>query len=253
MVRDTTNSVTLRSGVSHHGRKVSMKSLANVLIKNRQPVFRTEDHMDKNKRKRTWHSAQYRSGFQPSVTRGIGSWGFAPRWYGTAPLALFAAIIWLASLVTGCKSAPTQPTLSTLPNYAKVSNVVIRPTVPPPPFKLFHQTPGFLTLVTADNATDDQIEAILWQLRDAAKAHTFDALHIPQKLIDARDPVVAIHIYRGTKCAAEGYANGAPPCGPSYHAAGDFTFGGFTNPNRTDGVLHQDPTHDITLWNPDTP
>ena len=72
----------------------------------------------------------------------------------------------------GCNSAPKQPTLSTLPKGATVSNMTIRPTVPPPPFKLFHQSPTTLTLVTKENASDEDVEAILWQLRDAAHARS---------------------------------------------------------------------------------
>jgi hypothetical protein len=126
-----------------------------------------------------------------------------------------------------------------------------RPTAPPAPFKLFHQTDNSLTLVTADNATDEQIESLIWQLHDAARDRSFDKLHLPQKFIDKRDPIVFIHIYRGTKCAAEKYAAGNPPCGGSYHAAGDYTLGSFKDPNRDDGVLLHDENHQVELWNPD--
>jgi hypothetical protein len=92
--------------------------------------------------------------------------------------------------------------------------------------------------------------AIIYQLRDAATAHTFDALHLPQSFIDKRDPIVWFHIYRGTKCASEKYA-ARLPCGASYHAADGFIFGGFKNPNRTDGELIPDEDHSTPLWNPD--
>ena len=54
-------------------------------------------------------------------------------------------------------------------------------------------------------------------------------------------------------CAAEKYASGAPPCGASYHAAGDYTFGDYTNPTWDDGeLLHGDGVQ-TPLWNPDAP
>jgi hypothetical protein len=155
-------------------------------------------------------------------------------------LALIAAL--------GCNSTPKRPALSTLSEGTTVSNVSIRPSVAPPTFKLFHQTADSFTLVTTPTATDDQISAIIWQLRDAAHTHTFDKLNIPQKLVDARDPMVWFHIYRDPKCAAEKYAPGAPPCGPSYHAAGDYTFGGGANHQWDDGVLLHDETHQTELW-----
>ncbi len=118
---------------------------------------------------------------------------------------------------------------------------------------LLHQTPDSLTLVVPETTTDTQLAALLYQLRDAAQSHTFDRLHIPQKLVDARDPKLWFHIYRGPKCATEKYTTAAYPCGPSYHAAADFTLGSFTHPNRTEATLNQDETHQTELWNPDTP
>ena len=153
----------------------------------------------------------------------------------------------------GCNSAPKQPTLSTLPKGATVSNVTIRPTVPPPPFKLFHQTKDSFTLVTTPTATDAEIEAIVWQLRDAAHTRTFDKLGIPQSKVDARDPMVWFHIYRGPKCAAEKYADGKLPCGDHYNASGDYTFGGGANHQWDDGVLLHDEDHLTELWNPNAP
>jgi hypothetical protein len=150
----------------------------------------------------------------------------------------------------GCNST-SKPAIVPTPIAASVQTYPARPATPPPTFKLFHQTADSLTLVTKENASDDEIEAIVWQLHDAAHAHTFDALHIPQMFIDKRDPIIFIHIYRGTKCAAEKYAAGNPPCGGSYHAAGDYTLGSFKNPNRDDGVLLHDENHQVELWNPE--
>jgi hypothetical protein len=166
-----------------------------------------------------------------------------------APL-YFAAVACLA-LTLGCNSKPFATTSTASTPRAMKQTYPVRPSTPPPSFKLFHQTADSITLVTKDNATDDEIEAIVWQLHDAAHSHSFDALHIPQTFIDKRDPIVFIHIYRGTKCVAEKYAAGNPPCGGSYHAAGDYTLGSFKDPNRDDGVLLHDENHQVELWNPD--
>jgi hypothetical protein len=165
----------------------------------------------------------------------------------------FATLAIAGSLLLGCNSKPTRVPAPVKP-AATAFAYPPRPSVPPSLFKLVHHDASSITLVTSETATDDQITAILFQLHDAAHAHTFDALHIPQKLVDARDPYMWFHIYRGPKCAAEKYAAGAPPCGGSYHAAGDYTLGSFANPNRDDAILFTGPDRtEIHLWNPDKP
>jgi hypothetical protein len=169
------------------------------------------------------------------------TWTTAATALGTSSLIICAASV---ALLLGCKpTPPPTPTPKTQQPPAPT-----RPTTAPTAFKLFHQTADSFTLVTAPTATDDQISAIIWQLRDAAHAHTFDTLHIPQKLVDARDPMVWFHIYRGSKCAAEKYTSGKLPCGASYNAAGDYTFGGGADHQWDDGVLIHDENHQTELW-----
>jgi hypothetical protein len=152
-------------------------------------------------------------------------------------------------LLLGCNTtpAPKPTTAQTSSQYPP------RPTTTPPPFKLFHATNDSFTLVTTPTATDAQIEAIVWQLRDAAHTHTFDKLGIPQKLVDARDPMVWFHIYRGPKCAPEKYTDGKLPCGASYNASGDYSFGGGANHQWDDGVILHGEDHQTELWNPNAP
>lgn len=171
-----------------------------------------------------------------------------PKSRRTAP-ALMGALACVA-LLAGCKSSPApQPTAAQLELAAhSTPQTPPRPSVAPPPFKVFHHDASSITLVTKDNATDDEIAAILWQLHDAARAHSFDKLGIPQKLVDARDPMIWFHLYRGRKCASEKYTSGALPCGAAYHAAGDYTLGGFTDKNHDDAILLHDENHEVHLW-----
>ncbi len=247
VIGNSADSKTITPDLTGHSGEVSMEQRANILIENRQTILSAEDDVNQSETQRLGHGADYMPGFQPSPPSVARTWGFATCCYMAAPLAL------MLSLTLGCKSNPSQVSLSQLPKDAKATFVSIRPTTPPPPFKLFHQSKDTLTLVTDEHATDEQIEAIVWQLHDASQSHTFDKLHLPQKAIDARDPIMFFHIYRGAKCAAEKYAPGEPPCGGSYHAAGDYTLGSFKNPNRDDGVLLHDETHQVELWNADGP
>ena len=171
----------------------------------------------------------------------------------SSPTLLFSVVLGMLPLGCNSTAAPKPSTPA-----ADTTQYPPRPTVPPPSFKLFHQTPeGSFTLVTAPTATDDQIAALIYQLRDAAHTRTFDRLNIPQAKVDARDPMVWFHIYKGPKCAPEKYADGKLPCGDHYNASGDYTFGGGPNHQWDDGVLlHPTPSGQPTetqLWNPNAP
>jgi hypothetical protein len=149
-----------------------------------------------------------------------------------------------AALLSGCKSAPAPHPVAT----ATTQSFPPRPTIPPPAFKIFHQDNDTYTLVTKPDATDAEVTAILWQLRDAARAHTFDALHLSQSFVDARKPIVWFHVYRGTKCASEKFTRGPLPCDASYHGAGDYTLGDYKNPHWDDAVLHTANGAEVHLW-----
>jgi hypothetical protein len=155
-----------------------------------------------------------------------------------------AAMIGVVGMA-GCKSAAPPATAP----VAQPAASLPRPDVAAPAFKVFHHDASSVTLVTKDDASDAEISSLIWELRDAAHAHSFDKIGIDQKLVDARDPMMWFHIYRGAKCASEKYASGAPPCGASYHAAGDYTLGGFSNRDQDSGALVHGDDVSIQLWN----
>ncbi len=127
MVRNASNPVALAAGTAYDGGKISMEPRTHGLMQQRQSVLCTEDHMDHNKRQRAGHSAQYRSGLQPSTQIGYRAWGFTPRWYEVAPLALFTFTL---TLLLGCTPTPKPTTQSPTPAAATYPP---RPTTPPPP------------------------------------------------------------------------------------------------------------------------
>ena len=164
-----------------------------------------------------------------------------------------ATLVLSVTFLLACQSTPHQGPPPPASPTATTVKYPARPTVTAPPFKVFHTTDNSITLVTDANATDDQIAAILWQLHDAARNKNFAALHIPQQFVDKRDPMIWFHIYRGPKCASEKYTTGTLPCGPSYHAAADYTLGSFSNKDRDDGVILHADDKQTQLWNPDAP
>jgi len=260
MIHNTADAIALAAQIANNGRDVRIQLGPRFVAEKRASIFCAENDVNQHEAQRLGHSRNYRSRLQRSYAGLLRTWGFAPGWYSGALSALTVVpqcgvVLTLSALafgVAGCKSAPAPAPAPSSPVVAKPAYPP-RPTITPPPFRVFHTTDNSITLVTDANATDDQIEAIIWQLRDAAHNHSFDKLHIPQKLVDARDPMIWFHIYRGAKCASEKYTSGKLPCGASYHAAGDYTFGGFANPNHEDGVLIHDENHQTELWNPDTP
>ena len=163
----------------------------------------------------------------------------------------YIPLLLLPLLLIGCKSAPP-PAPAPTTETASAATYPARPTPSPAPFKIFHHANSTFTLTVPEKATDDEISALIWQLRDAARTHTFDAIKIPQKEVDADGSNVWFHIYRGTKCAPEKYAPGDPPCGGSYHASGDYTF--VPRPAPWDkGQLFHDQDHPTDLWDSEAP
>jgi hypothetical protein len=161
------------------------------------------------------------------------------------------ASLYVPLLLIGCKSAP--PPAPATAETTSATTYPARPTTPPAPFKIFHHANSTFTLTIPEKATDDEISALVWQLRDAARTHNFDKIKIPQKQVDADGSTVWFHIYRGPKCAPEKYAPGAPPCGASYHASGDYTFAPHTNPPWDKGQLNPAADHPTDLWDSDAP
>jgi hypothetical protein len=156
----------------------------------------------------------------------------------------FAALAGCSSSVPKSPLLPdtSRPTVVTYPD---------RPTIAAPPFKVFHQDNDTYTLVTKGDASEDEIAATLWQLRDAARTHGFDQLKLSQTFIDGRKPSIWFHVYRGSKCATEKFTKGKLPCEPAYHGAGDFTLGAYGNPAWNDGVLRSLNGKETHLWDAD--
>jgi hypothetical protein len=160
------------------------------------------------------------------------------------------SLLLLPLFLIGCKSAPT-PAPTPAAETTPAATYPPRPTTASAPFKIFHHANSTFTLVVKETATDDEISALVWQLRDAARTHSFDKIHIPQKEVDADGSNVWFHIYRGTKCAPEKYAPGEPPCGGSYHASGDYTF--VPHPTWDKGQLNPGQDRPTDLWDSETP
>ena len=75
--------------------------------------------------------------------------------------------------LVGCNSTPAPTTTPAVkPAPAPAATYPPRPTATPAAFKVFHYYNNSFTLTTPDKATDDEIAALVWQLRDATRTHT---------------------------------------------------------------------------------
>lgn len=88
VVRCTADPITLALRIAGHSCEIRVELCPNRVIENGLAPLRTEDHMNQNKRKRSGHCRDYRSGLQPSCVILNTTWGLSPRWYRTAPSAL---------------------------------------------------------------------------------------------------------------------------------------------------------------------
>lgn len=152
--------------------------------------------------------------------------------------------------LAGCNSAPA-PVPPTKEPVKPVVTYPARPSVAPAAFTVLHFNPdtSTFTLIAKEDATDDELIATVWQLRDAARSGSLETLKI--KTPAGND--LRTSIYRGKKCATEKYAPGAPPCGGSYHGAADYTMSKLPGKVWDKGLLHRADGKDIELWDTDAP
>lgn len=245
MVRHSPDPKAVALPVPQNRRRTGVQSISEGRVNQRPATSRIEHEMNRNEAQRLGHGRHYESCIQPSLLRRLRNLTLAPQ--AGISRAFSASILGLSLLPgTGCKSSKPAPT-----TIAAASPYPPRPTTASADFTVFHQDNNTYILVTKPTTTDRELGALIWQLRDAAQAHTFDALHLSQQFIDARHPKIFFHLYRGAKCASETYGKLPYPCGASYHGSGDFSVGGFSNPSATDGSLVAPDGAVTHLWNAD--
>ena len=250
---------TVAFTVSDDCREIGMQFVADGLGQERAAAFGAEDDMNQHEAQGLGHAGNYKSRFQRSGFWAGLTWGCTPGWYesrlwrfaGAAVRVAAVAVLGAVVLMAGCKSSPVPVKPAVEASAGSAYHYPARPAVAAPGFKVFHQDEDTYTLVTKDNASDDEIAALIWEFRDAARGHSFDTLKLSEAFIDARKPTVWIHVYRGVKCANEKFTKGKYPCGAKYNGAGDYTLGGYNAPQWDDGVLHNADGTETHLWDPD--
>ncbi|HEY0264612.1 MAG TPA: hypothetical protein VGC07_08815 [Granulicella sp.] len=167
---------------------------------------------------------------------------------------VLASVLAVPFLLIGCKSAPAPAPAATAAENPPVPKPTYpaRPTVPLPAFKVFKHINSSFTLTIKPDATDDEIESLIWQLHDASRTRTLNSIKISQKAFDTDGDSVNFHIYRGTKCATEKFVPEVV-CGGGYHASGDYTYTTVNKKPWDTGTLLHDEDHRVRLWDPEAP
>ncbi len=88
VVRNPSYAKAFTFGVAGNGSKIRIERGTNRIVEDGEAVFCAEDNMNENKRKRSRHRVDYRSGLQPSRSETNLPWGFTPCWYKGEPSAL---------------------------------------------------------------------------------------------------------------------------------------------------------------------
>ncbi len=84
MIRNTTCTKAFALIVTNNRREIGMKASARFLVLQiGRAILRAEDDVDEEVRKRLRHSEHFDTGFQPSDSSTLVSWGFAPGWDDT--------------------------------------------------------------------------------------------------------------------------------------------------------------------------
>ena len=123
------------------------------------------------------------------------------------------------------------------------------PAIPPPSFHIFKfKTDGQTTYVVPVDTSDDQLKSLLWLFRSSVRTANFQKIGITQPTTrqwgqlgyTSGDLVV----YRGTKCANEGYITEAElekgklgPCGYGEHDDAYYQWGIDADPNKDDAGI----------------
>jgi hypothetical protein len=129
-------------------------------------------------------------------------------------------------LLSACQSsAPTQTPISTAAptqTPALSPGRIVRPTIPPPRFRIYRSKLDEGTSVVVPLATsDEQLKSLLWFFREKVKSDDFRAIGITQPTSTHWGKKGyssgMLSVYRREKCASEIFVDGGNPCGNGDH------------------------------------
>jgi hypothetical protein len=114
---------------------------------------------------------------------------------------------------------------------------VVRPIVPPPKFHIHRfKVDEPTAIVVPVNTTDEQLKSLLWLFRDKVRSHRFNDIGLTQPTAkqwgNKGYKSGMLVVYRGEKCANEGYVNKIGPCGYGDHDDAAYQWGIEADPDK---------------------
>jgi hypothetical protein len=154
----------------------------------------------------------------------------------------------LVAILTSCSTA-TDTSTPGQSGVTKAPEPVARPTTPPPTFRLyrfkFDDSIGgsIISYVVPVNTSDDQLKSLVWLFREKVRSQKFRDISITKptsRNFGKKNYTQGIlSIFRGEKCAAEGFSDAVGPCGYGEHDA--YYHWGIFGDNPNNGI---DPNKD---------
>lgn len=119
---------------------------------------------------------------------------------------------------------------------------VVRPTVPPPEFRIYKfKTDEGISVVVPVNTTDEQLKSLLWFFRDKVRSHQFKDIGLTHGTSKQWGNIGylsgMISVYRGERCANEPFADNVGPCGYGEHDDAYYQWGIDGDQNKDAGSI----------------
>jgi hypothetical protein len=134
------------------------------------------------------------------------------------------------------------------------------PTLPPPKFTLFRgKKDEIVTFVVPTDTTDEQLKSLIWLFREKVRSGKYEDIGIfvptaKQWGVDGYDSGM-LAVYRGKKCASEGYVPMAEfqkghlgPCGYGDHSAAGYQWGINGVPEQDAGDIMTTDGTDVEIF-----
>jgi len=127
-------------------------------------------------------------------------------------------------------------TLATTPQSAAPASTTqaqsVRPTIPPPKFRIYRsKNDSGTSLVVPVHTTDEQLKSLLWFLRKNVRSREFKSIGVKEE----KDGIFSI--YRGERCANEEFIDRIGPCGYGEHYDASYQWGIDGDYNKDGGSI----------------
>jgi hypothetical protein len=152
-------------------------------------------------------------------------------------LAVFASMIGRSP-----SDSSTSTTQQSSPPTAPPQPQIVRPSIPPPKFRIYKfKIDEPTSVVVSVSTTDEQLKSLLWLFREKVRSHQFKDIGLTQatsKQWGNKGYLSGmLTVYRGEKCANELFNNTNGPCGPGEHNDAFYQWGIEADPNKDSGSI----------------